>query len=165
MAESRIHVDAAKTEDSFDEYVRSGMAFYRADFLPISGESYAPALHLTRKFHNGIDFRRVFRELVALYAEQSGGMHGYIEGECIGLDRIFDPQPFNPQAQTPFTISHRSLRPGTFRENELPITMSRNASHPELQASLRQMGFSFLPRIRNRTVWPIYHVAGYDESD
>jgi hypothetical protein len=144
-----IHVDASSIAPDFDLYLSEELGFQRNDFggHPDNVEAYEPPNHLTLKTTSSEVFKTVFDAVVA-YASNRPAMHGYVEGEFIPLDREIALIPFNAGVRPPFRFTTSGLPPGTFRETEIHITLSRDQSDPRLLQVLEQMGFfaAFLPK-------------------
>ena len=75
-------------------------------------------------------------------------MVGYIEGEFIPSDEDIAEKPFDPSVPIPFRLNRGALPSGSFRDNELHITLDRDRSDPALLACLKEMGFfsGYLPK-------------------
>src|SRR5262249_54450161 len=106
-----------------------------------------PPDHLTYKTDSASEFRHLFASLKER-AGTSIDFKGYLEGEFIAVDRDIENRPFDDSVAVPFTVHSEPLPPGTFREDEIHITLSRALSDRRLLDSLTAMGFfaAYLPK-------------------
>jgi len=144
-----IHVDAQELDAGLEAYLRDELGFWRSDFAghPEGEEGFEPPHHWTLKTDAGEEALAVFEKL-RTRAGEPGSMTGYLEGEYVASDRDISYRPFDPEVPIPFRLSRRTLAPGSFRESEVHITLSRDGSDPRLAAALKAMGFfaAYLPK-------------------
>jgi hypothetical protein len=149
MSGFHIHIDALALSDDFEKYLTKELGFWRSDFSghPDGAKAYEPPNHLTQKVTTSKEFRVLFDEVVS-YAKTQNAMKGYIEGEFIALDKNIRECSFDASVQPPFRVQTTFLLPGTFRESEIHITLSRDRSDPHLLRSLMEIGLfaAYLPK-------------------
>jgi|GEM_PF-2374971 len=140
VKEWHIHVDASRIDADLEEALIDRLGFWRMDFCRTVDEvSYAPERHLTRKFHDQLEFRRVTDETLAL-VQAGDRMSGYIECEMLPFDDDLPEQPYRI-TPIPFRLEMRELALGEFRQTEVHVTMGIEESDPRLLEAFREMGF------------------------
>jgi hypothetical protein len=148
MIEFDIHIDALTLTADFENYLKD-QGFWRSDFSghPEGAEAYEPPNHLTQKTVMSSEFRALFDKVLS-YVKTHNAMKGYIEGEFIALDQEIEERPFNPSVKPPFTLRTTFLPPGTFRQDEIHIAVSRDESDPRLLRNLMEMGLfaAYIPK-------------------
>jgi hypothetical protein len=140
MASFHIHVDASSISPTSINFLVRNLGFWRADFVPSGGESYAPEFHLTTKPTSGKEFRQKFKQLID-WARVDGNVRGYVEGEHIASRHTITHREFDESVPLPFTTTRKRLKEGFFRESEIHVTMNRDASDPRVLSRLAQIGF------------------------
>jgi len=148
MAGFHIHVDASNISPISVDFLERNLGFWRADFIPSGGESYAPAFHLTTKPTSGKEFRQKFKQVIE-WAGINDHVRGYVEGEYIASRCTIRHREFDESVADPFTITRKRLPEGSFRESEIHVTMNRDASDPRVLSRLAQIGF-FSARVVKR---------------
>ncbi|BAZ50604.1 hypothetical protein NIES4103_32210 [Nostoc sp. NIES-4103] len=142
LGEFHIHIDAQRLANPFEKFLTE-QQFWNSDFSghPEGLAHCPPKKHLTKKTKNVQEFRGSFDAIVDYLQDNSEDIEGYIEAEYVPVDVEIEEIPFNPAIEIPFKLQLSSLTPGTFRQDELHITLSRAESDPRLINSLRNMGF------------------------
>jgi hypothetical protein len=144
-----LHIDATSIVPAFETFLIKVCGFWRNDFCghPEGVEGHEPDHHLTLQLETGKEFRDMFDKVVG-YARERHPMTGYIEGEFIGLDIDLPELRFAGDLPIPFAIETGTIVPGTFRESEIHVTMSRDNSDHRLRANMLKMGFfsAYLPK-------------------
>ena len=144
-----LHIDATFISVAFETFLTENCGFWRNDFCghPEGVEGHEPDHHLTLQLATGREFREMFDTVVA-YAQQYRPMTGYIEGELVALDVDLPERSFDPGVPVPFMLGVGKIPSGIFRESEIHVTMSRDASDRRLRASMLTMGFfsAYLPK-------------------
>ena len=137
-----IHVDANKLSQELENYLLENLSFQRTNFSghPQGVAHYESPIHLTSKTSDSKEFRNSFKDVIDLCKERSEEIEGYVEGEYIPLDIDIEEKPFNPEIKTPCRFELVDLAPGTFREDEIHITLDRDKSDPRLIENLRKNG-------------------------
>jgi hypothetical protein len=141
--EYHIHIDAnylaSKTENflldhfKFKNTVFSGHAEGALHFETLN--------HFTFKTKDKIDFDLIFDAVKRYFSDNPADISGYLEGEYVPLDLDIIPEPFDPTVPLPFRLELTNLEAGSFREDEIHITLDRDKSEPQLLENLRSMGF------------------------
>jgi hypothetical protein len=141
--EYHIHIDAsylaAKTEDELlDKFGFTSTAF--------SGHAegafhFEMPIHFTFKTRDINDFYRQFDIVQRHFLDDPGSITGYLEGEYVPIDLDIETKPFDATVPIPLQLELSNLEPGSFREDEVHITMDRDKSNPQLLENLRSMGF------------------------
>ncbi|MBS4052862.1 MAG: hypothetical protein KGZ69_16905 [Methylomonas sp.] len=133
----------------FEAFLTDQLGFWRSDFCghPEGHPHFEPAHHMTQKPKDGKEHRALIESVLA-HAEKTDAMLGYIEGEFIPLDEDIPERPYDPSIQPPFKIHRTTLPAGSFREDEIHITLSRDESDPGMIQSLIDMGLfaAYLPK-------------------
>lgn len=113
-----IHVDAHQLSKELENYLLRTLNFWESNFSghPQEVPHYETPIHLTYKTSDVKDFRNIFENIVNY------------------LDK-------NPEVEVPCQFQLTNLAPGTFREDEIHVTLDRDKSHPRLINNLRKMGF------------------------
>ena len=138
-----IHVDAHKLSPEFEKILLNTHNFTNTDFSghPEGVLHFETPRHLTYKTQDGKTFNTLFNDLIDYLENHPQAIEGYVEGESIPLDLDLPEKPFNPDIAIPYQFNLKTLTPGTFREDEIHITLEREKSDPNLIQSLRSMGF------------------------
>jgi hypothetical protein len=164
MTSFHVHIDAVSMSEDFDRFLAK-LGFWRSDFAghPEGEEGHEPPHHLTQKTASSDEFKALFDKVVA-YASTHDAMRGYVEGECITIDKDIEPRPFDPSVKPPFKIIKTTLPAGTFRETEIHITLSRDESDPRLLKALQEMGLfsAYLPKPEG--IFQVFTVQGAREK-
>lgn len=144
-----LHIDATSIVPAFETFLIKACGFWRNDFCghPDGLEGHEPDHHLTLQLETGKEFRDMFDKVVS-YAREHRPMTGYVEGEFIALDVDLPELPFADDQPIPFAIETGAIVPGTFRESEIHVTMSRDSSDRRLRSNMLKMGFfsAYLPK-------------------
>src|SRR5436853_5850120 len=124
MTAFHVHIDAVSISEDFAKFL-DDLGFWRSDFAghPEGQEGHEPPHHLTQKTSSSEEFKALFDKVVA-YAGTHRSMHGYVEGECVALDKDIKSRPFNPSVKPPFKMTQTTLPAGSFRETEIHVTLS-----------------------------------------
>ncbi|MBN3949262.1 MAG: hypothetical protein HWQ38_23495 [Nostoc sp. NMS7] len=143
VGEFHIHIDAQTLSTPFEKFLIETHNFWNSDFSghPEGLAHRPPKKHLTIKTKYASQLRENFASILRYLEENSEAIEGYIEAEYIPVDVEIKEKSFNPEIEIPFKLNLASLAPGTFRQEELHITLSREQSDPRLINSLRDMGF------------------------
>ena len=143
VGEFHIHIDAQTLSIPFEKFLIETQEFWNSDFSGHpEGQSHCPPKkHLTRKTKYAQEFRGIFDAIIGYLNKDSKAIEGYIEAEYIPIDIEIESKPFNPEVKIPCNFQLTSLLPGTFRQDEIHITLERKKSDPRLINSLRSMGF------------------------
>jgi hypothetical protein len=138
-----IHIDANHLSTAVERDLLKDFAFKDTAFSGHAPDArhFETLKHLTFKTQYYYEFTKKFESLKKYCEEQKGDMIGYIEGEYVPIDIVLPEKDFNPDVSTPFTLSLKDLPVGSFREDEIHITMNRDESDPRLLQNLRMMGF------------------------
>lgn len=138
-----IHIDAHQLSPVFENLLLTEYNFYDTDFSghPKGVPHYETPRHLTYKTQNGKTFNNLFNTLTDYLKHHPNAIKGYVEGEAIPLDLDIPETPFNSDIPIPYQFNLKPLSAGTFREDEIHITLDREKSDPRLIKSLRSMGF------------------------
>jgi hypothetical protein len=143
MQEFHIHLDAQWIAKDFQGFLLGDEGFSLKNFsgFPDNTMRHAPEVHLTRKMNSAHEFHRIFDAIQTYLENHSDSMVGYVEGEYIPGEIFIPNCEFNPEFPAPFVLELNELPSGTFREDEIHITLDRDKSDPRLLLALRQMGF------------------------
>jgi hypothetical protein len=138
-----IHVDAHTLSKEFENFLLKNLSFFNTNFSghPEEVPHYETPIHLTNKTNDGKDFKKIFDAIVEYLDNHPGSIEGYVEGEYIPLDIDIEAKPFNPEVEIPCQFELTDLPVGTFREDEIHITLDSEKSDPRLIKNLRKMGF------------------------
>lgn len=138
-----IHIDAYKLSRNFEKFLLKNSKFWNSNFSghPEEVLHYETPIHLTLKIQDGKQFKSIFNNILEYLEENPNSIEGYVEGEYIPLDIDIEEKSFNPEVKIPCEFNLKSLDSGTFREDEIHITLNRDKSDPRLINSLRSMGF------------------------
>lgn len=143
VGEFHIHIDAQELATPFEKFLIETQQFWNSDFSghPEGASHRPPIKHLTMKTKYVNEFKATVGAIANYLSENSEAIEGYIEAEYIPIDIDIEEKPFNPEVEIPFKLQLTSLPQGTFRQDEVHITMDRVKSDPRLIDSLRSMGF------------------------
>jgi hypothetical protein len=97
--------------------------------------------HFTFKTKDIVDFNHQFDATEQYFINNPGSIIGYLEGEYVPLDLEIEAKPFDRAVPIPLKLELSNLEPGSFREDEIHITLDRDKSEPQLLENLRGMGF------------------------
>ncbi|MEA5472319.1 hypothetical protein [Spirulina sp. 06S082] len=141
--EFHIHIDGHWISQSFENFLVKNHDFIISNFPghPEGIPHYEPVRHLTKKIKVGKKFHEVFDSIENYLETNPKSIEGYIEGEYVPVDIDISEKDFNPEIEIPCQFQLTSLTLGTFREDEIHITLSRDESDAKLIDSLRRMGF------------------------
>jgi hypothetical protein len=146
-----IHIDAISLEPEFEGFLLNDLGFWRSDFCghPEGMPHFEPAHHLTQKTGSSMEYKSMLDRVLAYVKYHDTAMEGYIEGEFIPFDVDIPDLPYDAAVSPPFRIHKTNLSEGTFREDEIHITLSRDDSDPRLIKNLLDMGFfaAYLPKV------------------
>jgi hypothetical protein len=140
--EFHIHIDAHQMAGELESFLHE-LKFSNTDFSghPENALHFETPKHLTYKTKDAVAFRSTFDAIVARLETSPQLLEGYVEGEYLPLDMDIEAMPFNPDVKVPCQWDLGMLPPGTFREDELHITLDKDRSDPRLIQGLRSMGF------------------------
>jgi len=143
VGEFHIHIDAQTLSNSFENFLIETQKFWNSDFSgsPEEFSHRPPKIHLTKKTKYAQELRESFHEIVSYIKDNPKSLEGYVEAEYIPVDIDIEEKFFNPKIEIPLKIQTSSLFPGTFRQDEIHITLLRESSDPRLINCLRSMGF------------------------
>lgn len=143
MDKFHIHVDALKLSQEFENFLIENLNFWQSDFAghPEGVPHFEAPIHLTTKTETAKEFKAIFESIQSYLEQNPEAIEGYVEGEYIPLDIDIKEQPFNPEVEVPCRFELTDLDPGTFREDEIHVTLDRDKSDPRLIENLRSMGF------------------------
>lgn len=143
LSEFHIHVDAHKLTHEFECLLLESLGFYSTDFAghPDGALHFETPRHLTYKTKDPKSFKTVFDAIAAYLKENTEAITGYVEGEYIPLDIDIEENPFDPSIPVPCQFELTNLASGSFREDEIHVTLDRDRSDPRLINNLRSMGF------------------------
>jgi hypothetical protein len=140
--EFHIHVDVHEMAGQFESFLHQ-LKFSNTDFSghPDGALHFETPKHLTYKTKDITAFRSTFDAIVAELETAPHLLEGYVEGEYLPIDLDIEAMPFDPEVKIPCQWDLGVLAPGTFREDELHITLDKDRSDPRLIQDLRSMGF------------------------
>ncbi|MBD2248714.1 hypothetical protein [Nostoc sp. FACHB-888] len=143
VGEFHLHIDAQTLSKSFENFLVENQKFWNSDFsgYPEQFSHRPPKIHLNKKTKYAQELRSTFNALINYIKDNPKSIEGYIEAEYIPVDIDIEEKPFNPQVEIPLVFQNSSLLPGTFRQDEVHITLLRDSSDQRLLNSLRNMGF------------------------
>lgn len=142
-SEFHIHVDAHQLTSEFENLLLQHLNFCNTDFAghPEGALHFETPRHLTYKTKDAKNFKTVFDAIADYLKENTEAITGYVEGEYIPLDIDIEENPFDPSIPVPCQFELTNLAAGTFREDEIHVTLDRDRSDPRLINNLRSMGF------------------------
>jgi hypothetical protein len=142
-SEFHIHIDAHQLAQGFEDFLLGDLGFWNTDFSghPVGVLHFETPRHLTYKTKDAKNFKTVFDNVTAYLKGRPDDISGYVEGEFIPLDINIKEKPFDPTVPVPCQFELTTLAAGTFREDEIHITLDRDRSDPRLIDNLRSMGF------------------------
>jgi hypothetical protein len=143
LGEFHIHIDAHQLAHQFEDKLLQELGFANTDFAghPEGVLHFETPRHLTYKTKDAKTFKTVFDAIADYLKENTESITGYVEGEYIPLDIDLEEQPFDPTIPVPCKFELTTLATGTFREDEIHVTLDRDRSDPRLIDNLRSMGF------------------------
>jgi hypothetical protein len=143
LGEFHIHIDAHQLAHQFEELLLENLGFCNTDFAghPEGALHFETPRHLTYKTKDPKNFKAVFDAITSYLKENTEAITGYVEGEYIPIDIDIEEQPFDPSIPVPCQFELTNLAEGTFREDEIHVTLDRDRSDPRLINNLRSMGF------------------------
>ena len=141
--EYHIHVDANYLAPKTEKLLLGCFEFRDTAF---SGHAkgalhFETLKHFTFKTKDKLDFDLKFDVVKRYFLDNPEDISGYLEGEYVPLDLDITPKPFDPTVSLPFRLELTNLEAGSFREDEIHITLDRDKSEPQLLENLRSMGF------------------------
>jgi hypothetical protein len=162
MAGFDIHVDATELAHDGEQFLIKEMGFWRSDFCghPEGAEAYEPLHHLTIKPETGTEYKDSFNRVQQYFQSHRGSIKGYVEGEFFAFDKDLESKPFDECVKVPFAVKTGFLPPGTFRESEIHVTMSRDKSDPRLIRTLMDMGLFAAYLSKDYGVGQVFTVQG-----
>lgn len=143
VGEFHIHIDAHQLAQNFENLLLQDLGFCNTDFAghPEGVLHFETPRHLTYKTKDVKSFRSTFDAIASYLNENTDAIAGYVEGEYIPIDIDLEEQPFDPSIPVPCKFELTTLAAGTFREDEIHVTLDRDRSDPRLIDNLRSMGF------------------------
>ena len=104
--------------------------FWQSDFAghPEGVSHFEAPIHLTTKMDSAKEFKAIFESIQNYLEQNPESIEGYVEGEYIPVDIDIKEEPFNPEIAVPCRFELTDLAPGTFREDEIHVTLDRE--HP-----------------------------------
>lgn len=137
-----IHIDAESLDPRLSNLLLDERHFAEKNFVRAGqrGSEYSPRIHITRKYGDQATFNRDY-DFIMEEIRKGAELVGYIEGECIAYNRIFNRKPRATQAAIPFVAVLGPLEANSFRQTELHLTVSAEHSEPAAIEALFQMGF------------------------
>jgi hypothetical protein len=141
--EYHIHVDAVNLAPTSEDTLLKYFGFSNTAF---SGHAegalhFETPKHFTFKTQDIKEFNHKFDTVEQYFIDNVGSIIGYLEGEYIPLDLDLEDRAFDPSVPMPFQLQLTKLDRGSFREDEIHITLDRDRSNPQLLENLRSMGF------------------------
>lgn len=157
-----IHVDATELSLAAETFLIDKLGFWRSDFCghPEGAEAYEPPHHLTLKPKNSGVYRTVFNRIRDYFQAHPGCINGYIEGEFFAFDKNVPSKPYNEEIALPFRVKTSFLPPGTFRESEIHVALSKADSDPRLLRTLMQMGLFSAYLSKSYGIGQVFTVQG-----
>ncbi len=143
VGEFHIHIDAHQLAHQFEDKLLQELGFANTDFAghPEGVLHFETPRHLTYKTKDAKTFKTVFDAIAIYLQENTEAITGYVEGEYIPLDIDIEEKSFDPSIPVPCQFELTNLVAGTFREDEIHVTLDRDRSDPRLINNLRSMGF------------------------
>jgi hypothetical protein len=141
--EYHIHIDASYLSSQTEALLLDKFGFVDTAF---SGHAegalhFETPKHFTFKIKDRADFNQKFDAVQQYFIDNPGSIVGYLEGEYVPLDLDIVSKPFDRTVPVPFKLDLTNLASGSFREDEIHITLDREKSEPQLLENLRGMGF------------------------
>jgi hypothetical protein len=141
--EYHIHIDASYLNPQTEDELLNKLGFTDTAF---SGHAegalhFETPKHFTFKTKDIVDFNRQFDTTEQYFTNNPGSIIGYLEGEYVPLDVEIEVKRFDRTVPIPLKLELSNLEPGSFREDEIHITLDRDKSDPQLLENLRGMGF------------------------
>lgn len=138
-----IHVDATHLSLPAENFLVKRAGFTETAFTGHAEGAlhFEMPKHFTFKTTIFSDFDHRFSEVQGYFSNNVDSIAGYLEGEYVPLDLDLEAKPFDDSVPLPFLLKLNKLEPGTFREDEIHITLDRELSSPKLLENLRNMGF------------------------
>lgn len=141
--EYHIHIDAQYLDLKIEDELLNKFGFRDTAF---SGHAegalhFETPKHFTFKTKDINDFDFHFDAVKQHFLDNPGSIVGYLEGEYVPSDLDILPKQFDAMVPLPLQLELSNLEPGSFREDEIHITMDREKSNPQLLENLRDMGF------------------------
>ncbi len=160
--EFHIHIDAKNINTQFDKILSKQYGFEHKNFIQRQdlNPSYAPETHLTYKTTDPNRSSQIFKNIYTYLEQNPDAMIGYVEYEYIPEKILIEYQTFNPDVPIPFQLELGKLPVGTFREDEIHITLDRDNSDPRLLESLRQIDFFSTLRQKDYGIAEIFTTQG-----
>jgi hypothetical protein len=160
--EFHIHIDAKNINTQFEEILIEQYSFEHKNFIQRQdfNLSHVPETHLTYRTTESDRSSQIFRDIHNYLEQSSDAMVGYVEYEFIPEKIPIKYQIFNPDVTTPFQLELGNLPVGTFREDEIHITLDRDNSDPRLLESLRRIGFFSALRQKDYGIAEIFTTQG-----
>ncbi len=149
-----IHVDAIRMNPEFKKDLVERLRFYHVNYsidrcsVDLHPENPEHEYHLTHKTNSSTEFKRVRDEVLRIVRTTNSLGLGYVECEFVALDDRPEFKPYQDRP-VPFRLSMRPPEPGTFRESELHVTLSKDESDPRLLEALHHrigMLSGFIPK-------------------
>jgi hypothetical protein len=162
MTESHIHIDAKNIKPQSEKLLIEKYGFVHKNFIQRQdlNPSYAPETHLTYKTTNPNQASQIFKDIHTYLEQNPDSMTGYVEHEYIPDKISIEYKTFNPDVPLPFQLELGKLPVGTFREDEIHITLDRDNSDRRLLESLRQIGFFSALRQKDYGIAEIFTTQG-----
>jgi hypothetical protein len=167
LGKFHIHVNAHSISSSAESLLVDKFGFKAYDPCGHSnhGLSYEISRHFVKDSENGRDFKSDFVSLKNYFEEHSNEIDGFMEGEFISLDTKIEEREFDPSVALPFKILLKSLKPGTFRQDEIHIILDKDRSDSRLIDSLKEAGFFSSAYLRKtRCIVEVLSVQGSYET-
>jgi hypothetical protein len=141
--EYHIHIDANYLSSQAEVLLLDKFGFTDTAF---SGHAkgalhFETPKHFTFKTKSNLEFNCKFESIHQYFLDNPESVVGYLEGEYVPLDTEILPKPFDRTVPVPFKLALTNLESGSFREDEIHITLDRDKSEPQLLENLRTMGF------------------------
>ena len=161
-----IHVDARSMPLELSKYALVSLGFTETNFSghPDGFRHFEPNIHLTLKIATSEEFKSAWMLLEQKAAHT--GLVGYLEGEYIRTDEIFEEKPYQ-KVPVPFYIKRRRLAgppQESFREAELHLVMDKDRSNPTLIRKLLESGLygAYMPKGDHTAV--VLTIQGFRED-
>jgi hypothetical protein len=164
--EFHIHIDAKKMDAQLEAILIERYRFEHKNFIQRQGSSpsYAPEIHLTYKTTDLNRSKQIYKDIQVQLEHNPTSMIGYVEYEYVPKQISIKHQDFNSSISIPFHLELDNLPMGTFREDEIHITLDRDNSDPRLLESLSQIGLFSALRQKEYGIAEIFTVQGYSHD-
>ncbi|MCC6520842.1 hypothetical protein IT403_02590 [Candidatus Nomurabacteria bacterium] len=137
-----IHFDGKVISPKLESWAIQEKGFWWDNFLTSDGvRNYAPDRHLTFKPKTGREFKMLCNEIKDYLKSNPNELIGYLECEHIKNRQIIPWKEFDPSIKFPFLLKTTTLKPGTFRESEIHVSLSKGDSDPRLLENFEKGGF------------------------